>query len=55
MDCENYSSRIYVKDLDHCMLNVTLFGKVVGLANNVCKLFFTLSGYSANNKTESFY
>jgi hypothetical protein len=35
MDCENYFSRIHVKDLDHCMLNVTLFGKVVGLANNV--------------------
>ncbi|KAI7896843.1 uncharacterized protein EV154DRAFT_490978 [Mucor mucedo] len=34
MNCENYTSRIYVKDLDYCMLNVTLLGKVVGLANS---------------------
>lgn len=40
MDCENYYSRIYVKDLDYCMLNVTLLGKVVGLANNVIFFFF---------------
>ncbi|KAI7903876.1 uncharacterized protein BX663DRAFT_505541 [Cokeromyces recurvatus] len=33
MDCSNYLSRIYVKDLTYCMLNVTLFGKVTGLAN----------------------
>jgi hypothetical protein len=35
MDCLKYSERIYVKDLNHCMLDVTLFGKIVALANNV--------------------
>jgi hypothetical protein len=37
MDCSSYLSRIQVKDLSHRMLNVTLLGKVVGLANNVSK------------------
>ncbi|KAL7310658.1 hypothetical protein PS15m_010129 [Mucor circinelloides] len=34
MDCSNYTQRIYLQDLVHRMLNVTLLGKVVGLANN---------------------
>ncbi|CAO3640619.1 unnamed protein product [Mucor fragilis] len=34
MDCSNYMQRIYLQDLVHRMLNVTLLGKVVGLANN---------------------
>ncbi|KAI8992086.1 hypothetical protein BDF20DRAFT_904391 [Mycotypha africana] len=34
MDCSSYMPRIYVKDLVHRMLNVTLLGKVIGLANN---------------------
>ncbi|KAG0741427.1 hypothetical protein G6F62_002823 [Rhizopus arrhizus] len=34
MDCSNYEPRIFVSDLVHCMLNVTLLGKVVGLAKN---------------------
>ncbi|KAG1177172.1 hypothetical protein G6F70_002868 [Rhizopus microsporus] len=34
IDCSNYIPRIYVSDLVHCMLNVTLLGKVVGLAKN---------------------
>ncbi|KAK4512722.1 Heat shock protein ssb1 [Mucor velutinosus] len=34
MDCSNYTQRIYLQDLSHRMLNVTLLGKVVGLANN---------------------
>ncbi|KAI9279281.1 hypothetical protein BY458DRAFT_545184 [Sporodiniella umbellata] len=34
MDCSTYESRIFINDLTYCMLNVTLFGKVVGLAKN---------------------
>ncbi|KAL9541135.1 hypothetical protein MBANPS3_009291 [Mucor bainieri] len=34
LDCSNYTQRIYIQDLVHRMLNVTLLGKVVGLANN---------------------
>jgi hypothetical protein len=35
MDCSTYVPRIFVQDLEHCMLNVTLLGKVIGIANNV--------------------
>lgn len=35
MDCLKYNERIYIKDITHCMLNATLFGRIVGLANNV--------------------
>ncbi|GAA5801785.1 hypothetical protein HPULCUR_007238 [Helicostylum pulchrum] len=34
MDCEGYEPRVNINDMNHCMLNVTLFGKVIGLANN---------------------
>ncbi|KAG2235367.1 hypothetical protein INT48_004986 [Thamnidium elegans] len=34
MDCEGYVPRVNVTDMNYCMLNVTLFGKVIGLANN---------------------
>ncbi|GAN02079.1 hypothetical protein MAM1_0016c01519 [Mucor ambiguus] len=34
IDCSNYTQRIYLQDLVHRMLNVTLLGKVVGLADN---------------------
>ncbi|CEP10548.1 hypothetical protein [Parasitella parasitica] len=34
LDCSSYTQRIYVHDLVHRMLNVTLLGRVVGLANN---------------------
>lgn len=35
MDCEGYEPRINISDMNYCMLNATLFGKVIGLANNV--------------------
>lgn len=34
IDCSIYEPRIFVNDLVHCMLSVTLLGKVVGLAKN---------------------
>ncbi|GAA5812875.1 hypothetical protein MFLAVUS_006334 [Mucor flavus] len=34
MDCEGYEPRINISDMNYCMLNATLFGKVIGLANN---------------------
>lgn len=35
MNCSSYLPRIQIKDLTHRMLHVTLYGKVVALANNV--------------------
>ncbi|OBZ90800.1 hypothetical protein A0J61_01156 [Choanephora cucurbitarum] len=34
MDCSKHLTRIHVHHLTYCMLNVTLMGKVIGLANN---------------------
>ncbi|KAI8990123.1 hypothetical protein BDB01DRAFT_495453 [Pilobolus umbonatus] len=34
MDCSLYKSRIYINDLEPCMINVTLLGKVVAVAEN---------------------
>ncbi|KAI8377427.1 uncharacterized protein BYT42DRAFT_570311 [Radiomyces spectabilis] len=34
MDCINYMDRIFIRDLDSCMLNVTIFGRVVAMASN---------------------
>ncbi|CAO3650509.1 unnamed protein product [Mucor hiemalis] len=34
MNCSSYQPRIQIKDLSHRMLNVTLYGKVVALADN---------------------
>ncbi|KAI9482870.1 MAG: hypothetical protein EXX96DRAFT_605969 [Benjaminiella poitrasii] len=52
MDCSNYLSRIYIKDLTHCMLNVTLYGKVVGLAN--CNPFIKKNSNGTVQKMDRF-
>lgn len=51
MDCSNYIPRIYVSDLVHCMLNVTLLGKVVGLAKNVSRALFIIIIINIHDRT----
>ncbi|KAG0180530.1 hypothetical protein DFQ28_001129 [Apophysomyces sp. BC1034] len=34
MDCSTYLDRIFIRDLDSCMLNVTIMGRVVAIASN---------------------
>lgn len=35
MDCRMYKKRVYIKNLRSHMINVTLFGRIVAMANNV--------------------
>lgn len=34
MDCATYHDRIYIQDLQPCMLNITILGRVIAVANN---------------------
>lgn len=34
MDCATYHDRIYIRDLQPCMLNITILGRVIAVANN---------------------